>query len=89
MKVSDYIFTATIECKFNFCHFFIRGLSNLNSIIHALEASLVAQMVKRLPTMRETWVQSLGLEDPLEKGMAAHSCILAWKIPWSEDPGRL
>ena len=43
--------------------------------------SLVAQMVKRLPTMRETWVQSLGQEDPLEKEMATHSSILAWKIP--------
>ena len=44
--------------------------------------SLVAQMVKRLPTMRETWVQSLGWEDLLEKEMATHSSILAWKIPW-------
>ena len=52
-------------------------------------ASLVAQMVKRLPTMRETWLRSLGREDPLEKEMATHSSILAWKIPWTEDPGRL
>ena len=52
-------------------------------------ASLVAQMVKRLPTMRETWVQSLGWENPLEKEMATHSSILAWKIPWTEDSGRL
>ena len=44
---------------------------------------------KRLPTMRETWVRSLGQEDPLEKEMATHSSILAWKIPWTEDPGRL
>ena len=51
--------------------------------------SLVAQMVKRLPTMRETWVQSLGWEDLMEKEMATHSNILAWKIPWREDPGRL
>ena len=51
--------------------------------------SLVAQMVKHLPTMREMQVQSLGQEDPLEKEMATHSSILAWKIPWSEDPGRL
>ena len=49
----------------------------------------MAQMVKRLPTMRETWVQSLGQEDPLEKEMATHSSILAWKIPWTEEPGRL
>ena len=52
-------------------------------------ASPVAQMVKRLPAMRETRVQSLGWEDPLEKEMAAHSSILAWKIPWMEEPGRL
>ena len=50
---------------------------------------LVAQMVKRLPTMQETWVQSLGQEDLLEKEMAIHSSILAWKIPWMEEPGRL
>ena len=46
-------------------------------------------MVKRLPTMQETQVQSLGGEDPLEKEMATHSGILAWKIPWTEEPGRL
>ena len=46
-------------------------------------------MVKRLPTMRETRVQSLGREDLLEKEMATHSSILAWKIPWMEEPGRL
>ena len=46
-------------------------------------------MVKRLPAVRETWVQSLGREDPLEKEMATHSSTLAWKIPWTEEPGRL
>ena len=51
--------------------------------------SLVAQMVKCLPTMQETWVQSLGQEDLLEKEMATHSSILAWKIPWMEELGRL
>ena len=51
--------------------------------------SLVAQMVKHLPKMRETWVRSLGREDPLEKEMATHSSTLAWKIPWMEEPGRL
>ena len=51
--------------------------------------SLVAQMVKRLPTMWETRVQSLGREDPLEKRMATNSSILAWKIPWTEEPRRL
>ena len=49
----------------------------------------MAQTVKRLPTMQETRVQSLGREVPLEEEMAAHSSILAWKIPWMEEPGRL
>ena len=51
--------------------------------------SLVAQMVKRLSTMQETRVQSLGWEDPLEKEMAIHFSTIAWKIPWTEEPGRL
>ena len=46
-------------------------------------------MVKNLSAMQETWVQSLGREDPLEKGMATHASILAWKIPWTEEPGEL
>ena len=46
-------------------------------------------MVKNLPGMQETWVQSLGQEDPLEKGMATHSSILAWRVPWKEEPGGL
>ena len=49
----------------------------------------MAQTVKRLPTMQETWVRSLGREDPLEKEMATHSSSLAWKSPWTEKPGRL
>ena len=52
-------------------------------------SSRVAQMVKRLPTRQETWVQSLGREDPLEKEMATHSSTLAWKIPWMEKPDML
>ena len=52
-------------------------------------ASLIAQLVKNLPVMQKTWVQSLGQEDPLEKEMAIHSSILAWKIPWTEEPGGL
>ena len=55
----------------------------------SIGASLVAQMVKNLPTMWETWVRSLGLKDPLEKGMASHSSILAWRIRWTEEPGGL
>ena len=54
-----------------------------------LQTSLMAQTVKRLPTMWETQVQSLGREDLLEKEMATHSSIFAWKIPWMEEPGRL
>ena len=53
------------------------------------KASLVAQRLKCLPAMRETWVRSLGWEDPLEKEMATHSSILAWRIPWTEEPGGL
>ena len=51
--------------------------------------SLVAQIIKHLPALQKTQVQSLGWEDPLEKEMATHSSILAWRIPWTEEPGRL
>ena len=54
-----------------------------------LQSSLVAQMVKNLSAMQDTWVQSLRWEDFLEKGTAPHSSILAWRIPWTEEPGRL
>ena len=53
------------------------------------QASLVAQRLKRLPAMQETRVRSLGQKDPLEKEMATHSSILAWRIPWRKEPGRL
>ena len=53
------------------------------------QTSLVAQTVKRLSTMQETWVRSLGQEDSLEKEMAIHSRTVAWKIPWTEEPGSL
>ena len=78
--------------------FYARGTQNYNMIdaddcYRGLRlfiwASLVAQRIKRLPTMRETWVQSLGQEDPLEKEMVTHSSTLAWKIPWMEEHGRL
>ena len=61
----------------------------INTMSNNLTASLVAQRLKRLPAMWEMWVQSLGREDPLEKEMATHSSILAWRIPWMEEPGRL
>ena len=54
------------------------------SAFREMRASLVAQTVKNLPVRQETWVPSLGWEDPLEKGMATHSSILAWRIPWTE-----
>ena len=52
-------------------------------------ASLVAQRLKHLPAMQDTWVQSMGQEDSLEKEMATHSSVLAWRIPWMEEPGGL
>ena len=57
--------------------------------VFALWSSLMAQMVKNLPAMGEPQVQFLGQEDPLKKGMATHSSILAWRIPWTEEPGGL
>ena len=56
---------------------------------HGLHRSLMAQTVKNLPAVQETWVQLLGQEDPLEKEMPIHSSILTWRIPWTEDPGGL
>ena len=57
--------------------------------LRGIQDSLVAQRLKGLPAMWETWVRSLGREDPLEKEMATHSSILAWRIPWMEEPGGL
>ena len=62
---------------------------NLGRTLTEIWVSLVAQMIKNLPVMQETWVRSLGQEVPLEKEMATHSGILAWRIPQTEDPGRL
>ena len=61
----------------------------LEVVLDSYRVSLVAQIVKNPPAMQETRVQSLGWEDTLEKGMATRSSILAWKIPWTEEPGRL
>ena len=58
-------------------------MSEFNLVQCRLRASLLAQLVKNPPVMQETWVQSLGWEDPLEKGTATHSSILAWRIPWT------
>ena len=67
-------------------HSFFLGWWN---VLKLTGASLVAQMVKNLPAIQETWVWSLGQEDPLEKGIATHSSILAWRIPWTEESGGL
>ena len=58
-------------------------------MVKVFRAFLVAQMVKNLPAGQETQVRSLGQEDPLEKGMATHSSVLAWRIPWTEEPSGL
>ena len=67
----------------------LNNRAELLAHLMSLGASLVAQLVNNSPAMRETWVQSLGWEDPLEKEMATHSSILAWGIPWTEEPGGL
>ena len=86
----------TPQPKYNYTKFLknnFRGLFHLRSFLPPYlvpsRASLVAQMVKRLPTMRETWVWSLGREDPLEKERATYPSIHAWKIPWTKESGGL
>ena len=64
-------------------------LSAVQQWLKVSRVSLVAQMVKNPPVTQENWVQSLGWDDPLEKGMATTSSILAWSIPWTEEPGGL
>ena len=76
-SILKYVFTTTI--------FNEACLQSLKT--HTTWASLVSQMVRNLPAMKEIWVWSLDWEDTLEKGMAAHSSILAWRIPWTEEPG--
>ena len=67
----------------------LKKKKNLLSVETGKRTSVVAQIVKNLPAIQETQVQSLSLEDPLEKGVATHSSILAWMIPWTEEPGGL
>ena len=74
---------------FALLHFVLQGQICLLLQASLPQISQVAQTAKCLPTMRETWVQSLGWEDLLEKEMATHSSVLAWKVPWTEEPGRL
>ena len=71
-------------------HEFEQAPGDTNDTMHKIDGSyLMVQMVEKLPTMQETWVQSLVWEDPLEKGMAIHSSIFAWRIPWTKEPGGL
>ena len=70
-------------------HNFINEETLIRYFLKVLKTSLVAQTVKRLPITQETQVQSLGWEDPLEKEMTTHSSTLAWKMPWTEEPGEL
>ena len=86
--------TGTHTIKSPICQLQISGLLSLHDhashfLIINLLASLIAQMVKNPPAMLEPRVQSLGQEDPLEKGMGTHSSILAWEIPWTEEPAGL
>ena len=82
--ITSYFNLLVIKLFIN-CNFLFKWFNEL----HFWVGSLVAQTVKNLPAMRETRVPSLGWEDPLNKEMAAHSSILAWKIPWTMEPGRL
>ena len=81
---SDYLDIDTLTKHFSQAIYFSSG-----NFYWVPRASLIAQMVKNMPVMQKTWVQSLGLEDPLEKGMATHSSILAWRIPCTEQTGKL
>ena len=81
MWLLNHIGEEYLTCKKIYC--VRKGYSKTVCIIWA---SLVAQSVKNLPAMQETWVRSLGWEDPLEEGMVTHSSILAWRIPWTEEP---
>ena len=84
--------TSTTVCWFCFgsiSSFFLELFLHSSPVAYWAPTNLVAQMRKCLSTMQETWVRSLGGEDLLKKEMATHSSILAWKIPWTEEPGRL
>ena len=86
-ELSFQLVEMSVKISSRFGYKFMSGSSNYHLTLFG--ASLVAQTVKNLPAMQETRVQSLGVEDLLEKGMATHSSILASRIPWTEEPGRL
>ena len=89
VSVSLFLFCYMYLFVLSFRFFRVSDSIEYLSFLLVLKSSLVAQMVKHLPTMRETQVRSLGWEDPLEKEMATHSSTLAWKIPWMEECCRL
>ena len=82
-----YLFSPQTLTRLGYHVTFSRAPCARQQVLVVIHPSLVAQLVKRLPVKPETWVQSLGQEDSLEKEMAIHSSILAWRIPWTEDPG--
>ena len=86
-ELSFQLVEMSVKISSRFGYKFMSGSSNYHLTL--FRASLVAQTVKNPPAMRETWVQSLGAEDLLEKGMATHSSTLASRIPWTEEPGGL
>ena len=82
IKIESLLLKIDFQCCVNFC-------CMAKWFGYTDRASLVAQIVKNMPSIQEIWVQSLGWEDPLEKEMATHTCILAWRAPWREEPGGL
>ena len=90
LKVCGHTITATLLGKADLqVALVVKSLPANAGDLREVGASLVAQRLKHLPLMQETWVRSLGWEDPLEKEMVTHSSILTWRIPWTEKPGRL
>ena len=92
MTQNTVYFCEYSKCSWKGCTFFccwVEYSINVNLSMVFFRASLVTQTINNLPAMQETWVRSLGQEDPLEKGMAIHSSILAWRIPWTEEWLRL
>ena len=84
LQYKSNVFILTTRIKY-----YVHILSRFSFQLHFCFSNLVAQMVKNLPAIQETQFLSLGWEDPMEKGKATHSRILAWKIPWTEEPGGL
>ena len=91
-----FIYSNIHICVFIYLHTYTyiyinvhKNFANIGNGFYTVGASLVTQTLKNLPAMQETQVRSLGQEDPLQKGMATHFSVLAWRIPWTEEPGGL